>query len=132
MEKHKHEFYFIVFIHLFFDRQEEKESQKQKGSQKDNPKTYTAGSQKACTEKKQGNQKIYHPRILELNKDKQISQKHTVQILTCMWKILTFECNTPLDTKTDLSKTQNLPPSMQVTVPPASSTICLKVEESRF
>lgn len=42
---------------------------------------------------------------------------------------LTLACSTPLDTKTDLSNTQNFPPSMRDTVPPASSTICLKREK---
>lgn len=42
----------------------------------------------------------------------------------CRTISITLSCTTPLETKTDLSKTQNLPPSMRVTAPPASSTIC--------
>lgn len=44
---------------------------------------------------------------------------------------LTLEWSTPLDTKTDLSNTENFPPSMQETVPPASSTIYLKASKSK-
>lgn len=58
-----------------------------------------------------------------------ISKHYILKALTKALTVhQTLEWRMPLDTKTDLSNTENFPPSIRVTAPPASSTICVHIQ----